>query len=298
VRAARASAPLLLAGVLSATASAQHAETVLFGDPNPDGLALPAERRAVAPLTSPFYHEDSFITSDVRAWWVHHSFPEPLIGGGHVNGYAIQVRAALTDRLQLVAYKDGYLDFSSGLTGGESGLVDLAAGLKWAFYQNWERDAHAAVGVGYEIGIGDAEVLQDDDEVRVWASYNKGFDKLHLGATANYTAGVGSEDPLGDSDRLFLHGHADYWVNGMFSPVVELNYYDTVSEGSNKPLPVTGVDVANLGGGGGNDVLTAGYGFELRPAEAFAVRVAHESPLTSNDDLFGHRWTVSATWSF
>jgi hypothetical protein len=300
VRAARATAPLLLAGVLTATASAQHGQTVLFGDPNPDGLAIPAERRFVAPLTSPFYHEDSFIVSDVRAWYLNHSFgtiAPGVPGGGSVSGYAVQFRVALTESLQFVAYKDGFLDFSDNFD-NESGLVDLAAGIKWAFLQDFEKDMHAAVGVGYELGIGDEEVLQDDDEVRLWASFNKGIDRMHFGATANYTAGVGSEDPLGDSDRLFLHGHFDYYVNEQFSPVLELNYYDTISEGSNRPLPVTGVDVANLGGGGDNDVLTVGYGVEIRPADALALRLAHESPLTSNDDLFGHRWTASLTWSF
>lgn len=297
-RAARVSAPLLLAGLISATASAQHAETVLFGDSNPDGLAVPKERRTVAPITSPFYHEDSFITSDIRAWALRHSFPEPTIGGGWAAGYAVQVRLAMTDNLQFVAYKDGFLDFNSALTGGEDGLVDLAVGLKWAFVQDFEHDMHAALGVGYEFGVGDEEVLQDDDEYRIWASFNKGWDRHHMGLTANYTAGVGSEDPLGDSDRLFVHGHYDYFVNEFWSPVVEVNYYDTLSNGDNAPLPVSGVDVANLGGGEDNDVITLGYGFEVRPADAFALRLAHESPLTDDPDLFGHRFTFSATWSF
>jgi hypothetical protein len=208
------------------------------------------------------------------------------------------VRLALTERLQFVAYKDGFIDFSSSLTGGESGLVDIGAGVKWAFLQNWETDMHAALGLGYEFGVGDEEVLQGDDEVRAWGSFNKGFGKLHLGTTVNYTAGVGTEDALGDSDRLFVHVHSDYWINEMFSPVVELNYYDTISEGSNAPLPIHGSDVANLGGGADNDVLTGGLGLELRPADAFALRAAYESPLTDNDSLWGYRWTVSATWSF
>ncbi|MEM9800231.1 MAG: hypothetical protein AAGA20_07895 [Planctomycetota bacterium] len=291
-RAARTALPVLLV----ASASAQQGSTVLFGDANPDYLDLPQQRRAVAPITSPFYHEDSFVTSDVRAWFLRHDFPTNVLGG-YATAYAVQVRLALTESLQFVAYKDGYLDFNDDAV-QDDGIVDLAAGLKWAFLQNWETDTHVAVGVGYELGIGDEEVLQDDDEVRIWTSFNKGFDRLHLGATANYTFGVGSEDDLGDSDRLFLHGHLDYWVNEFFSPVVELNYYDTVSEGDNRPLPVHGADVANLGGGGSEDTLTAGFGCEFRPATAFGLRAAYETPLNSSTDLFGYRWTFSATWSF
>ncbi|MEM9382704.1 MAG: hypothetical protein AAGB93_22310 [Planctomycetota bacterium] len=297
-RAARLSLPLVALLSLGATASAQHAKTVLFGESNQAGLDLPEERRAVHPITAPFYHEDSFVTSDLRAWYIRHNFSQTAAGGGRVDGVALQVRLALTDRLQFVAYKDGFLDFTAPVNNNESGLVDLGAGLKYAFLQNWETDLHAAVGVGYEFGIGDEEVLQGDDEVRFWASLNKGFDRLHLGATANFLLATGNEDALGDSDRLFLHAHADYWVNKFFSPVVELNYYDTVSEGNNRPLPITGVDVANLGGGADNPVLTGGAGFEIRPANAFTIRAAYEGQLNDKPSLFGDRLTLSAGWSF
>ena len=53
-----------------------------------------------------------------------------------------------------------------------------------------------------------------------------------------------------------------------------------------------------LGGGDGEDVITAGLGFEYRAPWMTKLRIAHETPLTDNDDLFGHRWTVSAIFSF
>lgn len=297
-RARRAALSLLLSGAALPVAMAQHAETVLFGEPSDAGLSVPAERQAVHPLTSPYFHEDSFVTTDLRAWYVRHNFPNNSpIGGGHATVVAVQARAALTESIQLVAYKDGFVDFNDGAV-NDSGMNDIAAGIKWAFLQDWETDTHAALGVGYEIGLGDEEVLQDDDEVRIWGSFNKGFDRLHLGATVNVFFPVGSEDAVGDSDRLSWHLHADYHVHEMFSPVLELNGFQTLSNGDNAPLPFSGVDVANLGGGDGEDVITAGYGFEARPADGLALRLAHESPLTSNEDLYGHRWTLSAVWSF
>ncbi|HRV80958.1 MAG TPA: hypothetical protein P5218_05965 [Planctomycetota bacterium] len=291
--------PFLLAlGGLPALASAQHANKVFFGEPSAEGLAVAEELQAVHPLTSPYYNEDSFVTTDVRAWYVRHNFPNNSpIGGGKATVVAVQVRAALTESIQLVAYKDGFFDIASGAV-DDSGMNDLAAGIKWAFLQDWKTNTHAAVGLGYEIGIGDEEVLQGDDEVRLWLSFNKAMEKLHLGFVVNMMFPVGSEDALGDSERLSWHLHADYYASQMFSPVLEFNGYKTLSNGDNTPLPFSGVDVANLGGGDGEDVITAGYGFEARPAENFAIRVAHESPLTSNEDLFGHRWTVSAIWSF
>lgn len=291
----RAALALSAASALAGISSAQHTETVFFGEASEAGLAVPAERQAVHPLTGPYFHEDSFVTTDVRAWYVRHNFGTSL--PGHASVIALQARAALTESVQLVAYKDGLLDINAGGI-DESGLNDVAAGIKWAFLQDWENDTHAAVGVGYEIGIGDEDVLQDDDEVRIWGSFNKGIDRFHFGGTVNFFFPVGSEDALGDSDRMSIHLHGDYYVNEMFSPVVELNGYFTNSDGDNAPLPFSGVDVANLGGGDGEDVITAGYGFEVRPADGIALRAAHESPLTDNEDLFGHRWTLSAIWSF
>lgn len=294
--AGRAVLSILTTVCLAGAASAQHAQTVLAGEPNADGLALPMERQAVHPLTGPYFHEDSFVTTDVRAWFVRHNFPAD-VNGGHATVIAVQARAALTESVQIVAYKDGFVDFNDGLV-NDNGMNDIAAGIKWAFLQDWATDTHAAVGVGYEIGVGDEEVLQGDDEVRIWGSYNKGFDRLHLGATLNAFFPVGSEDALGDSERISWHLHADYHVNQFWSPVVEVNGYQTLSNGDNAPLPVSGVDVANLGGGEDEDVITAGYGFEVRPLEGIALRVAHESPLTDNVDLYGNRWTLSAVWSF
>jgi hypothetical protein len=291
----------LLASVLFFTAlplTAQQADFVLFGDHPAERVSLDEHREAVHPISAPYYHEDSFVTSDLRAVYVYHDFPKSsAIDGGNAQVYAAQVRLALTDRLQLVAYKDGWVDLDSGLVSDE-GWNDLAAGLKYKFLEDWDRDLHAAVGLGYEIGLGDDEVLQKDDELRLWASANQGFEALHLGGTVNLLIPTGSEDALGDSTRLIWHLHADLWTCPWFSPVVELNGYHTLDEGDNTPLPFSGVDVANLGGGQSEDVITAAFGGEVRVIDDLALRFAYETPLTKNDDLYGYRWTISAVFSF
>lgn len=283
---------------LAPMASAQHAKFVLFGESDPAGLALPAERKAVHPVTSPYYHEDSFITTDARAWFLYHDFPnDSVIGGGNAKVYALQLRLALTEQLQLVAYKDGYTVLDSGAV-SDDGWNDIAAGLKWNFHQDWENDFHAAVGLGYQFSAGDDEALQGDSELRLWGSINKGFDKLHLGGTLNLLVPTDSEDALGDSTRLFWHLHADYYVCEWFSPVIELNGYHTIDEGDNTPLPFSGIDVGSLGGGGDEDVVAIGLGAELRPTDFLALRAAWETALTDNDDLFGNRLTLSAVVSY
>ncbi|MBX3374347.1 MAG: hypothetical protein KF817_10975 [Phycisphaeraceae bacterium] len=287
----------LSALALAGAASAQHAGFVLFGDPAPGGATAPAEHRFVHPVTSPYYHEDAFITSDVRGWFVRHDFPRAsLIGGGSASVAAVQLRLALTERLGFVAYKDGYTWFRSGLV-RDDGWNDLAAGLKYAVVQDWENQFHLALGAGYELSVGDTKVLQDDSEFRLFAAVNKGFGPWHLGGTVNWLIASGSEDALGDADRLFWHLHLDYRFNDWFSPVVELNGYHVIGKGT-EVLPFQGVDVANFGGG--DDVITVGLGAEFRPfqTDTLGLRAAFETPITHGDDLWGWRMTFSLVWSF
>ena len=289
---------LLSATAMTATAQAQHARFVLFGDPNPEASRVSAQEKFVHPITAPYTHENAMITSDVRAWYIYHDFPSAsAIDGGRANAVAVQVRLALTDRLQFVAYKDGYIDLASGLV-DDSGLIDLAAGLKFAVYQDFDTQTHFAIGAGYEFGIGDDEVLQDDEEFRLWASFDKGFDKLHLGANVNVYFGDDDDgDAFGDSDHLSWHLHADYYLLEWFSPVIELNGYYVFSEGD-VVLPFQGVDLLNLGGVKDEYAMTIGLGGEFRINEQWSVRAAYETPILDAQDLFGYRWTVSAVFSF
>lgn len=277
-------------------ARAQHADFVLFTDPDPAAAAQPAEQQFVHPITSPYFHENSFITSDVRAWYIYHQFPDTVLGGD-VHVAAAQIRLALTDRLQLVAYKDGYAWFDDTVVGSD-GWMDIAAGLKYNFYRDVESQLNFSAGVGYEFDLGHTRVLQDDQEMRLWVSGDKGFDELHLGFTFNYFIPTDGEDAFGDSDRLSWHLHADYYVTEWFSPVIELNGYHTINNGDTAPLGFTGVDVANLGGGQGQDVVTMGIGGELRVLNGVAIRAAYEFPLTDNTDLFGDRLTLSLVYGF
>ncbi|MFK7789602.1 MAG: hypothetical protein AB8C95_08960, partial [Phycisphaeraceae bacterium] len=248
----------------------------------------------------PYFHENSFITSDVRAWYAYHQFDNDGIANGGIGGTvqvaAVQVRLALTDRLQFVAYKDGYVWFDDSAVNDE-GWNDIAAGLKYNFYRDVEEQLYMSAGLGYQIDLGDSAVLQDDEEIRVWYSIDKGFDKLHVGAVINYFHDIGTESSLGNSDRLSWHLHADYYLTDWFSPVIELTGYHTVNEGT-VAVPFNGVDVANLGGGKDNEVITMGIGGEFRIWENVAIRAAYEFGLTDNSQLFGDRITASIVYDF
>lgn len=253
---------------------------------------------AVHPITAPYYHEDSFVTSDVRAWYLHHDVPDNTLGG-EIQVVALQLRLALTERLQLVAYKDGYTDINVGGTALDgSGWNDIAAGLKYKFLSDWEHNLHAAVGVGYEFRYGESSVLQNDDELRVWASINKGFEKWNFGGTVNYLRAVDEgQGTFGNADMVTWHAHVDYRLCDWFSPVVEVNGYHAVNAGPNV-LPFHGIDAVDIGGGAGQPVYTAAIGFEARPWDRLALRVAYENDISDNVDLFEDRVTISAVLTF
>ncbi len=281
-------------GTLAASSASAQGGYTLFGNSGPSPRA---DEKFVRPLTSPYFHEDSFITTDIRPWYVNHRFYSDTIGGD-AQVYAVQFRLALTSNLQLVVYKGGYLEFNDTMN-DEGGWNDHAAGLKWAFLQDWRNNFHMAAGIGYELGIGDADILQDTDEIRLWLSANKGFGPLHLGATANYRiARDNSDGTLGSADMITLHLHADYYLTEWFSPVVELNGYFVTDDGPGN-TPFSGVDAAAIGGGENEDTITGAIGAEFRPfGPDLGLRAAYETQLTNNQSLFGHRWTLSAVYEF
>lgn len=276
---------------------------VLFGDSE---VTIALERKAVRPISAPYFHEDAFVTTDVCAWYLTHDFDSETSGAlakGSAEVFALQVRVALTDSLQLVAYKDGYTQFDdAGALNDNSGWNDIGAGIKWAFIQDWENQVHVAAGIGYEFSLGESDVLQDSDELRLWLSWNKGFEKLHLGATANLILSEDDTDSqFGNSDMITFHLHADYYLTEWFSPVVELNGYlaqDSTPAPLAAVLPFSGVDAGSLPGGESNDTYTIAVGGEIRVLDGLGLRVAYETELNDNVSLFGDRWTLSAVYGF
>lgn len=253
--------------------------------------------RLVHPITAPNISEDPFITTDVRGTYIYHSFPRNrFFDGQAARVYDFQGRYAVTPNLQLFVNKLGAADIH--VTGSEDhGITDLGLGFKYAVLKDWETHQHVSIGASFEFGISDEENFYDDDEARLFATFARRVGEVNVSGSANLRFGVGAEDPQGDSDNLSLHLHADYPFSDTISPVVELNYYDTLSNGENV-TPYSGVDLGNFGGNEDEDVLTYGIGGEARLIDDVVMRAAYEAPLTDNEDLFGYRWTVSAIWRF
>jgi len=280
-----------------ASASAQGSHFVLLGN----GESLSPEKKFVRPLTAPFLHEDAFITTDVRGWFLFHENGESNslseISGDQFEVTTLQARLAVTETLQAILYKNGYSDLNDS-----DGWNDIGVGLKLGLFQDAGSQLYISIGAGYEISTGDDQVFQDTDEYRVFASVNKGFNRLHLGANANYIAtDRNNANDTGNADMLTIHLHADFYVHQWFSPVVELNgYFVQDANSSVTNIDFSGVDLVSINGGERNDTITYAFGFESRPIdESFGLRAAYETQLNNSEDsLFGYRWTLSAVYEF
>ena len=82
----------------------------------------------ISPMTNPVFFEDPRTLTEARVIFLNHKTP-PALGSDNVQLAAVQLRAALTDRLSFIATKDGFIFSQSPLL--DDGWADVAAGLKY-----------------------------------------------------------------------------------------------------------------------------------------------------------------------
>ncbi len=100
---------------LPRSVQAQHARFVLFGDPTEAASQVPENHRFVHPVTDPYDAEDSFVTTDVRAWFLQHKFPKSgILNGGDAQVYAAQIRLALTKQFNSSPTKTATSNWTPG----------------------------------------------------------------------------------------------------------------------------------------------------------------------------------------
>jgi hypothetical protein len=253
------------------------------------------------PLGQPLYFESPFNDTGLRALYLKHDFSDrSLLQGGDVTIYALQARLAITDRLALIATKDGYSELESGLIQDE-GWNDLAAGFKYVLVADQAKDYVVTPGIRYMAENGHRGILQGGaDEVSPFVSVAKGYERLHL--LGNVTLRV----PM-DADEGNTVGHwdlhVDYDVNpgsdAVFAPLFEVHGIHYLSDGDTA-LPVGGLDYTNLGSQPAESfVAWAGIGARLEISKKYEIGACYEFALTDpDDDLMDTRITVDfiARW--
>lgn len=266
-----------------------------------DGMSADWKDDAVSPVTNPVFFEDPQINSEVRPIFAYHNIDNKFITqGGAAQLYAVQLRYALTDRLALIAVKDGYINFDPDTALKKTGgFADLAAGLKYALIDDKDSQFILTPGLTVELPTGNSRVFQGngDGTWNPFISASKGFGRLRV--TGN-VGGIIPNNFAEETAQIHYSAQIDYTTCRYFIPFVSMNAFTVVSEGTSLPLTVEGFDLFNFGSSDANGYTLAvtGVGFRSRLASSLDFGFAYEFPVTSPRSLFGDRFTVDFIWRF
>ncbi len=248
--------------------------------------------RFISPTTNPVYFEDPRISTEVRFLFIQQKVPLAA-GGNSVQLYAMQAQIALSDRLSIVADKDGYIVSQNPLI--DDGFADVAAGLKYNFYADPERQRLASVGVSYEMPVGSTRSLQGNGSGE-FHLYLTGA--AQLGCDWHWVSGTGFRLPADTSDESqvwYWSNHLDRQLTDRVYAFGEVNWYHWMRSGRQTALAgVEGGDLFNFGSTGvaGNDIVTGAFGLKLKPSRCMELGIAWEVPLTNRRDILDNRLTV------
>lgn len=131
------------------------------------------------------FFEDPRTLTEARAIFFDHKLPNRVgdlnLPGGNVQLYAVQLRFALTERLSLIAVKDGFIvaDMDGGALDAllNDGWADITAGLKYNLLRDTQNGSLVSAGFTYEMPIGSQRTLQDigDGEFHLFTSVASDF---------------------------------------------------------------------------------------------------------------------------
>lgn len=244
--------------------------------------------RYIPPVTNPTLNETPFITTEIRPIYIHHDLKNT--GGGNVDGVAVQLRYAITDRLAFIATKDGYVDVDTGL-GDDDGFLNIGGGLKFAVINDLAGGTIVSVGARYEAPVGDLEVLggaldiqgKGDGFANFFITGVKQIGRFQVQGSANVNIAI--DDDV-DSSLFAASLHMNYALTERFFPLVEFNLFSWFDEPNRNGLglPFEGFDLFHFGAQDTDTVITGAAGFRYQALENALIGAAFEIPLTDKDD--------------
>lgn len=253
------------------------------------------------PISNPVNFEDPRIESNIRPIAIYHKLDNKFITqGGNVKIFALQARYAVTDRLALIATKDGYVHLQpDAVLNDESGLANVGGGLKYAFYK--DESSIFSGGLRYEAPIGAKRVLQGQG--------SGSFNPFVSGAVAlgsertplNLVAGTGFRLAVEESDSSFYDAdlHLDTKL-GWFSPIAEVNYVHVIDAGDRLPIADEGQDFFNFGAANadGKSMLTGAIGGRVALDKDTSWGTAYQFPLDRSSGSYVTDWRVTTDLIF
>lgn len=272
-----------------------------------DSAPLPWKERLQNPVGQPTIFEAPTIQGEVRPIFIHQKHPDRILGlpvGGDFQLYALQFRVPLTDELAFIATKDGFIDFTPDSTLSEdTGFANLAAGLKYAAYQ--DDNVIITPGATLEIPTGTQGVFQGEGDGILRTFVSAGYEPTEK---LNVIGSFGASFPFSDqqTESLDYHLHLGYEVTENFMPLFEIHGItytsdaDTARPGQFQLPFVEGGDLLNLGSVDveGNDVITGDAGARFKISDNVNFGAAYGFPLGDPQDLLDYRLTFDLTITF
>jgi hypothetical protein len=252
----------------------------------------------ISPMTNPVYFEDPRTLTEVRTIFAQHAVPfrGPLTGG-NVQLLAAQVRVALTDRLSIIATKDGFFWFSNNLPfSPNDGWADVNAGLKYNLYTSDDYSQMLSAGLTYEAPWGSTRAYQGNGSGQFNLFATGG---TRVGDLGHFVSALGWKVPadrVNNSQFMYWSAHLDRQISGTgFYIFGETNWYHYLASGKRIPgLNIEGGDLFNFGSGNvaGNDIVTGALGAKYKPTQLQELGIALEAPLTNRRDVLESRLTL------
>jgi hypothetical protein len=246
----------------------------------------------ISPITNPVFFEDPRTLTEARFIYLHHKVPGSALGG-EVNLFALQLRAALSDRLSIIATKDGFITSTNPLI--DDGWADVSAGLKYNLYADCDCQQLLSAGVTYELPVGSTRTLQGNGDglFNVFLTGGTAFGNNNHWVSA--TGFLLPGDRAEESSLWFWSNHVDHRIGcSNFYALAEVNWYHYMGSGRSFDVaPIEGGDLFNFGtfGVAGNDIVTGAAGMKYKPVERMELGVAWEAPLTERRDILESRFT-------
>lgn len=263
--------------------------------------------KTIAPVVNPVFFEDPFIRNEVRPLFIYQKLSKTLpVGGAYVpvdgdlRVYGLEIRWAVTDRLAIIATKDGFIEFNPKATLTKAdGWADISLGLKYAVIDDRENQFILTPGLELELPTGNRRVFQGNGqgEWDVFVSAAKGWGDFNL------TGNVGARVPNNmsrDTAQLHCSLQAAYHVHKYFIPFAAANSFTVLNSGSQLATKVEGFDLINFGSSqvAGKTQAVVGGGFRSKLNERIELGFAYEKGVTHPAGVFDDRFTVDMIWHF
>lgn len=236
--------------------------------------------------------------------------------GGEAQIFALQFEFAVSDRLSIVATKDGYVNFrpdSSSLLSSKKGWANLGAGVKYAFILDPATGTAVSGTATFELPTGNSDVFQGEGK----GAMNVILSGLKMLGAWQFAGAGGFQIPFSNeqSTNSFVSAHVSYETCKWFIPLVEMNWFHVLDPGNgtgNYPNQVGGAvpavinfegsDFFNLGAVNSEknrDFVTAAIGFRSRITDSIDAGFAYEVPVTmEKKSIMENRFTVDMVWTF